>query len=204
MSNDGSLADGLPSEEAVVDESLAGDDVVDITNDLTPEDFDFDAFVDGVRPGRRAVRVTMRADLAAEIDQIAIQAEALEDPNGDEAQTLYDRFEQIQAQIVASQRMFVVEARSDHRGRQIIKQMEKQGITEPGKKATQAETQEWNEEVAIRRLADAIVIPSNVTVDGLKKLEERAPSEVNKLYGAMHQVNTNPVKGVDPNFSLRR
>lgn len=204
MSNDGSLADGLSSEEAVVDESLAGDDVVDITNDLTPEDFDFDAFVDGVRPGRRAVRVTMRADLAAEIDQIAIQAEALEDPNGDEAQALYDRFEQIQAQIVASQRMFVVEARSDHRGRQIIKQMEKQGITEPGKKATQAEIQEWNEEVAIRRLADAIVIPSNVTVDGLKKLEERAPSEVNKLYGAMHQVNTNPVKGVDPNFSLRR
>ncbi|HEY4536436.1 MAG TPA: hypothetical protein VIG71_10795 [Enteractinococcus sp.] len=204
MSNDGSLADGLSSEEAVVDESLAGDDVVDITNDLTPEDFDFDAFVDGVRPGRRAVRVTMRADLAAEIDQIAIQAEALEDPNGDEAQALYDRFEQIQAQIVASQRMFVVEARSDHRGRQIIRQMEKQGITEPGKKATQAEIQEWNEEVAIRRLADAIVIPSNVTVDGLKKLEERAPSEVNKLYGAMHQVNTNPVKGVDPNFSLRR
>lgn len=204
MSNDGSLADGLSSEEAVVDESLAGDDVVDITHDLTPEDFDFDAFVDGVRPGRRAVRVTMRADLAAEIDQIAIQAEALEDPNGDEAQALYDRFEQIQAQIVASQRMFVVEARSDHRGRQIIKQMEKQGITEPGKKATQAEIQEWNEEVAIRRLADAIVIPSNVTVDGLKKLEERAPSEVNKLYGAMHQVNTNPVKGVDPNFSLRR
>src|SRR5690625_3801907 len=173
MSNDGSLADGLSSEEAVVDESLAGDDVVDITHDLTPEDFDFDAFVDGVRPGRRAVRVTMRADLAAEIDQIALQAEALEDPNGDDAQALYDRFEKIQAQIVASQRMFVVEARSDHRGRQIIKQMEKQGITEPGKKATQAEIQEWNEEVAIRRLADAIVIPSNVTVDGLKKLEER-------------------------------
>ena len=204
MSKDGSLADGITAQEAALDETLAGDDVVDITNDLTPEDFDFDAFVDGVRPGRRAVRVTGRADLAAEVDQIAIQAEALEDPNGEEAQALYDRFEQIQAQITASQHVFVVEARSDHRGRQIVKQMEKQGITEPGKKASQDEIQEWNEEVAIRRLADAIIIPSNVTVDVLKKFQERVPSEVNKLFGAFHQVNTNPIKGVDPNFSLRR
>lgn len=197
---------GTPTnDDNVQDDSLgANPDVLDITNDVTPEDFDFDAFMDGVRPGRRAVRVTGRADLAAEIDKIAIQAEGLEDPNGEEAQALLEHFETVKSQIAASQHVFVVEARSDHRGRQIVKQMEKQGITEPGKKASQDEIREYQEELAIRRLADGIVIPSNITVEGLKKLEERAPSEVNKLYGAFHEVNTNPTKSVDPNFSLRR
>lgn len=204
MVQDGSLADGTTNEEATLDESLAGDDVVDITEDVTPEDFDFDAFVDGVRPGRRAVRVTMRADLAAEIDQIAIQADALEDPNGEEAQTLLDRFEQIKEQIAASQKVFVVEARSEHRMRQIVKQMEKLGITKPGKKADEDEIREYNEELALRRLADAIVVPSNVSVDGLRKINEVAESEINKLFGALHDASTNPTKSVDPNFSLRR
>lgn len=203
MVQDGSLADGIANEE-VLDESLAGDDVVDITEDVAPEDFDFDAFVDGVRPGRRAVRVTMRADLVAEIDQIAIQAEALEDPNGEEAQALLNRFEQIKEQITASQKVFVVEARSEHRMRQIVKQMEKLGVTKPGKKADEDEIREYNEELALRRLADAIVVPSNVSVDGLRKINEVAESEINKLFGALHDASTNPTKSVDPNFSLRR
>lgn len=203
MVQDGSLADGTTNAE-VIDDSLAGDDIVDITEDVTPEDFDFDAFVDGVRPGRRAVRVTMRADLVAEIDQIAIQAEALEDPNGEEAQALLNRFEQIKEQITASQKVFVVEARSEHRMRQIVKQMEKLGVTKPGKKADEDEIREYNEELALRRLADAIVVPSNVSVDGLRKINEVAESEINKLFGALHDANTNPTKSVDPNFSLRR
>ena len=203
MVQDGSLADGTTNAE-VIDDSLAGDDVVDITEDVAPEDFDFDAFVDGVRPGRRAVRVTMRADLVAEIDQIAIQAEALEDPNGEEAQALLNRFEQIKEQIAASQKVFVVEARSEHRMRQIVKQMEKLGVTKPGKNADEDEIREYNEELALRRLADAIVVPSNVSVDGLRKINEVAESEINKLFGALHDANTNPTKSVDPNFSLRR
>jgi hypothetical protein len=197
---------GTPAtEDQTTDEALGGTpDVEDITNDVTPEDFDFDAFVDGVRPGRRAVRVTMRADLAAEVDQIAIKADGLDDPNGEEAQALLDRFVEVKEQIAASQKVFVVEARSEHRARQIIKQMEKLGMPQPGKKADEDEIREWNEELAIRRLADSIIVPSNVTVEGLKKLNSVAESEVNKLFGALHDVNTNPTKSVDPNLSRRR
>ena len=197
---------GTPTNpDQATDEPLgANPEVADITNDVTPEDFDFDAFVDGARPGRRAVRVTMRADLAAEIDRIAIQSEAIEDHNGEEAQALMERFEEIKAQIAASQRVFVVEARSEHRARQIIKQMEKLGNPQPGKKADEDEIREWNEELALRRLADSIVVPSNVSVEGLEKLNEVAAAEVNKLFGALHEVNTNPTKSVDPNLSRRR
>ena len=167
-------------DEQTADEALGHNpDVEDITNDPTPDDFDFDAFVDGVRPGRRAVRVTMRADLAAEIDRIAIQADELDDHNGDEAQALFDRFEDIKEQIQASQRVFVVEARSDHRTRQTIKQMEKLGHPQPGKKADDDEVR-------------------------LQKLSEVAEAEVNKLFGALHEVNTNPTKSVAPNLSRRR
>src|SRR5699024_11542835 len=98
---------------------------VDVTRELDAEDFDFDAFVEGVRPGRRAVRVTMRADLVAELDRIAIKAEGLTDPNGDEAQALMDEFDEVKEQIRASQRVFVVEARSDERGKPSLRHLEK-------------------------------------------------------------------------------
>lgn len=188
-----------------VDETLGSNpDVEDITHDVTPEDFDFDAFVEGVRPGRRAVRVTMRADLAAELDKLLIEANLLEDKNGEEAQALMDRFEEIKAEITASERTFVVEARSEHRGRQIVKQMEKLGKPQPGKNADDDEIREWNEEVALHRLADAIITPSNVSVAGLRKLYEVVESEVNKLLGAFHEANTNPTKSVAPNLSRGR
>ena len=197
---------GAPQDDQnTTDEALGGNpDVEDITNDVTPEDFDFDAFVDGVRPGRRAVRVNMRADLVAELDQILIKADGLEDPNGEEAQALLARFEEIKKQIEASRRVFVVEARSEHRARELVKQMEKLGLPQPGKKADEDEIREWNEELAIRRLADSIIVPSNVSVEGLKKLRNVAESEVNKLYGALHDANTNPTKATDPNLSRRR
>jgi len=195
----------LNDDEQVIEDTL-GDtpDIEDVTGEITAEDFDFDAFADGVRPGRRAVRITMRSDLAAELDQLLIEADELDDPNGEDAQALYARYQQIKDQIKASQRVFVVEARSEHRMRQIIKQMEKLGMPEPGKKASQDEIRDWNEELALRRLADAIVTPSNVSVEGLRKMYYTAESEVNKLYGALHDANTNPTKTVDPNLSQRR
>lgn len=199
---------GSAEEVEVVEESLGGQ-VMDVTHDPDPEDFDFDAFVSGVRPGRRAVKVTMRADLVAELDHLVHRAEALPadmDPD-DRAQAedaLMGEFEAVKARIVGSQRVFVVEARSDHRGRQIAKLMEKEGLPRPGKKASDEDWHEWNNELALRRLADAIVIPSNVTVEGLRKLDQTAEAETAKMYAALNDVNTNPTRPVTPNFSLRR
>lgn len=186
------------------DQPLGEETPVDVTRELDAEDFDFDAFVEGVRPGRRAVRVTMRADLVAELDRIAIRAEGLADPNGDEAQELADEFDRIKDQIRASQRVFVVEARSDERGKQILNHLEKLGHQRPGKKATEEQVEAWNTEAMLHRLADAIIVPSNVTVEGLRKVNAVAEAEVQKLVGAFVDASANPTKGITPPFSPRR
>lgn len=208
MVNDDSLGD--PAVTDVDDDTLGGEpEVVDITRDPDPEDFDFDEFIAGVRPGRRAVKVTMRADLSAELDHLIHRAEALpDDMDAGEREAaenaLLDEFEAVKAQILASQRVFVVEARSEHRMRQIVKLMEKQGLPKPGKKAADEEVYAWNSELALHRLADAIVVPSNVTVEGLRKLDQVAEAEIQKLFGAFIDASQNPTKAVTPNFSLRR
>lgn len=188
----------------IKDQPLGEEVPVDVTGELDAEDFDFDAFVEGVRPGRRAVRVTMRADLVADLDRIAIKAEALADPNGDEAQELADEFDRIKDQIRDSQRVFVIEARSDERGKQILKHLEKLGHQKPGKKSTEEQIETWNMEAALHRLADAIVVPSRVSVDGLRRLNATAQSEFEKLLGALMEVSANPTKGITPPFSRRR
>lgn len=207
MNTDVGLGEGTPSDAA--EDAGLGEDIVDATPGLDAEDFDFDEFVAGVRPGRKQVKVYMRADLAAELDAILMRAESLDEnltpEQVEEANAvLLEEFEDIKRQINASARVFVVEARSEHRMRQIIKRLEKTGVTRPGKKATDDELAEWQNEVALHRLADAIMVPSNVTVEGLRMLERVAESEMQKLYGAFHQANTNPTRAVTPNFSLRR
>lgn len=196
-----SLVDGLypDGETPVVDDTLVG---VDVTPELDPQDFDFDAFVKGARPGRRAVPVAMRPDLMAERDQIVLRAEELGDDDEAEAEELFARFREITETIKTSQRDFVVEARSDARAKAIIKQFG----PEPGKKATQDERDEWNDRVMEARLADAIVTPSNVTAEGLRKLREVNEAAFVTLWGAFLEVTSNPTRGlgVDPNFSLRR
>lgn len=198
---DESIADTKLTE--VDDDSLGGPEVTDASSALDAEDFDFDAFVEGVRPGRRAVRVTMRADLVAELDRLAIQAESLGDDDA-EADELLARFNEIKQQIIDSQRTFIVEARSDARGKQIVKHLEKLGYSKPGKKTDEDEAEKWNTEAALHRLADAVVVPSNVSVEGLRKLNDRAESEIQKLFGAFMDVCTNPTKGVTVPFSQRR
>lgn len=193
--------DNKPVDDDVLGSST---EVEDITEDVTPEDFDFDAFVAGVRPGRRAVRITMRADLVADIDKIAVEAESVEDSNGDEMWELYERLQETKQQIWDSQRTFVVEGRSDHRRRQVVKKMEKLGFEKPGKKASDDEQRDYYHEVALHCLADGIVTPSNVTVDGLRKLYEISSAEIDKLSGAFQDASNNPTKGVDPNLSLGR
>ena len=170
----------------------------DITREPDPEDFDFDEFIAGVRPGRRAVRVTMRPDLMGERDQIALRAQELGDDDEEEAEALFARFREITEQIKGSQRDFVVEARSDIRAKAIMKQVG----SEPGKKASQTERDEWEDAVMEARLADAIVVPSNVTAKGLRKLREANEYAFVQLWGAFIEAQTNPTRGlgVDPNF----
>lgn len=199
------LLNDVPHDPAD-EELLSGDEPasVDVTPELDPEDFDFDAFVEGARPGRRAVTVTMRPDLMGERDQIALRAQELgdNDEDEDEAEDLLTRFREITEQIKASQRVFVVEARSDTRAKAIMKKIG----AEPGKKASKAERDAWEDKVMEARLADAIVVPTSVTAKGLRKLREANEYAFTQLWLAFIEAQTNPTRGlgVDPNFLLGR
>lgn len=203
---DTSMAEGTSTVEERLDTAVAEGDIIDITEELNVEDFDFDAFVDGVRPGRRAVKITMRADLMLELDRIIAEYEATDKEDRDEEELL-TRFNAVKAEVIASQRLFVVEARSDARIDEIKEEMRTLGKPEPNRKATEEMRREWREELLLRRLADAIITPSNVTYEGLAKLREVAESQINLLVGTMQMVNSNPtdgVKGVTPDFSRGR
>lgn len=193
---DETLGGYLPT---TADETLG---TVDLTADLDVEDFDFDEFVSGVRPGRRGVLVTMRPDLMGERDQIALKAQELGDDDEAEAEALFARFREVTEQIKASQRVFVVEARSDARAKVIMRQVG----PEPGKKASQEDRDAWNDAVMTARLADAIITPSNVTVKGLERLREANEYAFTQLWGAFIDAMTNPTRGlgVSPDFLLGR
>src|SRR5699024_11459769 len=96
----------------------------------------YDAFVASVRPGRRAVRVTMRADLVADTEQLVIQFDDLDDADkdGEQAEQILAEYQALKAQILDSRRTFVVEGRSDHRRRQIAKQWENRASRSPARK----------------------------------------------------------------------
>src|SRR5699024_6053284 len=97
---DGSLAEGTNTVEERLDTAVAEGDIVDITEELDIEDFDFDAFVDGVRPGRRAVKITMRADKAAEFDRLIAEYES-RDVNDRDAEALIEQINAVKAEITA-------------------------------------------------------------------------------------------------------
>jgi len=204
MSRDTSMAEGNTADEQV-DEALGGDPVTDITEPLDVEDFDFNEFVEGVRPGRRAVKITMRPDLVAERDKLV---ESFDEARGkkdtDYAEQVLGEVRALHDRIFASQRIFVIEARSESRREAIREVMAKQGRPEPNKKATRAMRNEWTEEYVLRQLADAIITPSNVTYEGLAKLREVGEPQINILMGAFNDVNTDPlrnVRGLTPDFS---
>lgn len=180
-------------------EDLAlGEDTSEVSDPVAePEDFDFGAFVSGVRGTRRQVRITARGDLYAEMDQIFEQAN---DPDitEDEAGELLERVEEIKREIWDSQKVMVVEGRSDTRRQEIERKLAK-----PGKKASAAAHRAHAFNVLIAQLADAIVVPSNVSMADLERLYEVAPSELDKLYEAA--IEASKGKGaMTPNFLQRR
>ncbi len=74
------------------------DVAVDVTPELTPEGFDVDAWIAGVRPTRRAVQLFARSDLIARLDELAARIATADD---DQAGPLIDEFEGLRAEYLA-------------------------------------------------------------------------------------------------------
>lgn len=181
-SDDRSLADDL---------TPAIDEAVDVTPGVDAEDFDFEAFLSGVRPTRRAVKVYARADLVAQMEEVAggyrddLPAQAKKKVLA-EVTRLRDEFE-------ASGRWFVAEARSSEWVEKFREDATKKaGDTGPldAEQDDLTEAQKSaREKVTLMQTAAQVVSPSGVTVDGLERLGDIAPAELNKIIAAVTFAN---------------
>ncbi|MGC0251506.1 hypothetical protein [Pseudactinotalea sp. Z1748] len=179
-------------------------EILDIPADLTPEDFDFDEFVQGARPNRHAVRVASRPDLLARMDMLVMRIEDAE-RTGQDTDELVAEYEEAKVEFEASRRLFIVEGRSTARRRQIEKRLEKLGVTRPGKKASDREREDFARTVMLHQLADQVVYPKGVTAGGLEALMEANEPAVDAIYSAAQRANTVAAKApVRPDFSHGR
>ena len=85
------------------------DVAVDVTPELTPEGFDVDAWIAGVRPTRRAVQLFARSDLIARLDELAARIGGADDDEA--AGPLIDEFEGLRAEYLSGV-WWTVEGRS--------------------------------------------------------------------------------------------
>ena len=151
----------------------------------TVDDFDFQDWLEGVRPTRRAVRLYARADLIGRMEEIAGEAADAEKlGDSDTLAGLVDEMETLRETFDASARWFVVEARSPeweddfHRVRARDMGIKK---GEPGERQQQ--------QILLEQLAEQIVTPSGVTAEALAVMLDRAAGELNKLIVAMTFAN---------------
>ncbi|MGC0144469.1 hypothetical protein [Pseudactinotalea sp. Z1732] len=179
-------------------------EILDIPADLTPEDFDFDEFVQGARPNRHAIRVPVRGDLLGRMQMLVMRIEEAERA-GQDVDELVGEYEEAKAEFEANRPLFIMEGRSTTRRRQIEKHLEKLGVQRPGKKATDEEYGDYAKTVMLHQLADQVVHPKGVTAEGLEALMEVNEPAVDLIYAAGQRANSVAAKApVRPDFSHGR
>lgn len=163
---------------------------------LSPATFDFGAWLGGVRPARRKVRLYARGDLVAEMDALMEGIESAPDRVEREAelQRLTDQFE-------ASARWFTLEARSSQwrtkfRGDYI----KAHGFTKSGDEDCASEADQI--ELNLAQICAQLVDPA-VTLEQMQTLFEAAEPEVLKLLSFLRLVNDEAANGVTADFSQR-
>lgn len=164
------------------DEPLGGSDYsTDATAPLPePEEFDFAAWLGGVRPTRRAVRLYARADVLGRMEEIA---GLIEDAEGEQADALVDEFEELQRTFEASGRWFFVEARSA----EWVEDFRRVYKRDHGIKGDPGDRQRIA--IILAQLAEQIVSPAGVTAEMLERLHEANAGELNKLVVAVTMAN---------------
>lgn len=151
--------------------------------------FDFTAWVAGVKPTRRSVKIYGRADLIAVIDELgdalAVAVEAAKDPEAslaerDDVARLEADLERAYADFTASGIRVVIEGRSEEWLESTKKQLEAKGVTD-------------GVDISLHQLAQQVVSPAGVTADALKALREKSEPQIRKLLTAWTFANNQPV-----------
>ena len=139
---------------------VVAESVVDSSPVVTPQDFDIDAWINGVRPSRRSILLFPRGDLIARLDEIASQIQNADDDA--DVDDLIDEFEQVKAEFKAG-RWFTVEKRSSEWQEKFRLDMEKELGFRRVKRDDDDEpslTDKEAAEISIHQCAAQIVTPS--------------------------------------------
>lgn len=190
MSEEKSLAD--VSATVQVEDDLT----VDTTVEPTPEDFDLDAWIAGVRPTRKAIKLFPHANLIARMEQLAQQ---IDDAGpADDVDPLIDQFEQAKADFKTGV-WFVLEQRSQEWVDSFRKRKAKDlKLADEGANAAL---------ISIYQIAEQIVQPEDVTFNHLRTLQRSNEGEFAKLIDTLAKTNQTLAErsGVlDRDFSERR
>lgn len=181
-------------------ETSLADLVVDTTPPLPPPaEFNLQAFVRGVRPTRRSVKLYQQADLVSQLEKLADQIEQL--PDGPQVDALIDQAEDLQAKFLSGGVWFTVEKRSS----EWVQAYRERTAAAAGLKNT--DTEQAKMQLMLHQLAAQIVEPAGVTVEDLRAMYDQNEGEVSKLVVAMTMVNeqvAEAAKVVSLDFSQRR
>ena len=184
----------MSTDESLADVAVA--ETVDVSPEIDAEDFSWDDFLAGVRPTRRAVEVFARADLVAQMEEVAApllrRADDDETPLTAAEKKIAAEVKRLRAEFKASGRWFVAEARSRERIAKVQEEAAaRHGITIKDEDGNPVPVQgeDW---AKIKRavLADAIVIPTGTTEERLERLEAMSPTEYPKLEAARTVANS--------------
>lgn len=194
MSSERSLAD-VAEQVQVVDASVP----------QTPESFDLEGWLQGVRPVRRSVKLLPNGHLVARLEQIVQQInDAGEDDNVDD---LVDEFEQVKAK--AHQGVwFTFEARSSEWVKKFRNDVSAQGnfkVRVDDQGLMKGDDDKINA-VLDHQIAAQIVEPSGVTAEQIIRLRQ-VSNEHAKLVVCLAETNSSVVNSAEVmnrDFSARR
>lgn len=202
------------------DESSLGDDRPDLVDDLTdsyadtadlgtvqvhdetdedpnPDDFSLDDFLAGARPALRSIRLFMRPDLIADLDELAATIDRLPDDD-DRLPDLVQRFNDTRDAFYASGRRFVVQSRSGEWIEKVNRDMahargfkvrEDGTLSNGNGNDAAARRSQALQDITCELLARQIVSPAGVTAAKLAELAELLPTEFAKLLAAQGVAN---------------
>lgn len=196
-SSDESLVDDVDTD----DDALIPDDdsdIEDATEDVPEEDYDFLAFVQGVRPTRRAVTLYQNNDVRAQCDllkeKIEVSKMAGRDTSEDE-----ELLAEAAAEIIGSGRRVIVQARSSDWSKQFRKSQRAQGV-DPFKDKVSDEARAMMMEKYLNALiAEHIVYPATgITAEAISVLGKNNEQEAEKLHQAVRSADGE--RGVSPDF----
>lgn len=191
------------TDQVLADPTAAGrdDDVEEVPVSHEPETFDVGAMVAGVRATRVRVKIQPHADLLERLQELADEIDAY--PTDDDVpDDVVDDWVETKARFDHVD-VFVIEGRTSDWAKQFVADMKKRGINPERKGLSDGEKLEHTKRLWHAQIAAQCVSPEGVTEEDVAAIFAANEAEGDKLWRAVRQVNTQPVKALVPDFSQR-